>query len=445
MPLPLEITEDDCYSVKELAEQIKKRVESGFKFIRVRGEVSNLTIHKSGHIYFALKEEDAVIDAVSWRGHAQKFDVALEDGLEIIGRGSITTYIGRSKYQLVMDSFEPAGKGALFALLEKRRKTLEAEGVFSPLIKKPLPKFPKIIGLITSDTGAVLHDISTRLQSRFVNQVLLWPVNVQGKSTPQEVINAVRGFNQLEEHCKPDVIIIARGGGSFEDLWPFNDEELAREVSRSDIPIISAIGHEPDTPLMDFAADVRAPTPTAAAEMVAYKLDDLDGYVSQTLSKVKELAYGTFKEYAAQYRLCANFLRKPDSIFDGIQHRLDRVDLNSLLSQFVQQKNLRFVHVISKLSPPTSKLDNISYKLQKIHISLENTRSLLLKDTSSRLDNLVSRLHQSSVAQTLKRGFAIVSSENGIVLTSQSDYQVDQIVSIHLQDGKVTAKIISLE
>src|SRR6478609_6279179 len=258
------------WTVSELSAALKRTVEDAFGFVRVRGEISGYRgPHASGHCYFALKDEGARIDAVIWKGTFGRIRFKPEEGLEVIATGRLTTYPGRSSYQIVIDSLEPAGVGALMALLEERKKKLAAEGLFDEARKQLLPYLPDVIGIVTSPTGAVIRDILHRLADRFPRHVLVWPVRVQGDGSAEEVAAAIRGFNALPEAGRiprPDVLIVARGGGSLEDLWSFNEEIVVRAAAESLIPLISAVGHETDVTLIDFASDKRAPTPTAAAE-----------------------------------------------------------------------------------------------------------------------------------------------------------------------------------
>src|SRR5690242_14259849 len=266
------------YSVGEISALLKRTVEQNFAYVRVRGEISGLKRHSSGHCYLALKDEEAVLDAVIWRMTAARLALKPEDGMEVVCAGRLTTYPGRSKYQLVIESVELAGIGALLKLLEERKKKLEAEGLFAPERKKLLPFLPSVIGVITSPTGAVIRDILHRLRDRFPRRVLVWPVKVQGEGSAEQVAAAIRGFNALAPNGRiprPDLLIVARGGGSLEDLWSFNEEIVVRAAADSMIPLISAVGHETDVTLIDFAADVRAPTPTAAAEMAVPVRADL--------------------------------------------------------------------------------------------------------------------------------------------------------------------------
>ena len=259
-------------SVSELSAALKRTVEEAFPYVRLRGEVSGYRgPHSSGHVYFSLKDEGARIEAVIWKGVFGRIRFKPEDGLEVIATGKITTYPGSSKYQIVIDGLEPAGVGALMALLEERKKKLQAEGLFDEERKKPLPYLPRVIGVITSPTGAVIRDILHRLSDRFPRHVLVWSVRVQGETCAPEVAAAIAGFNALKPGGpipRPDVLIVARGGGSLEDLWGFNEEIVARAAAASKIPLVSAVGHETDFTLIDLVADRRAPTPTAAAEMI---------------------------------------------------------------------------------------------------------------------------------------------------------------------------------
>jgi exodeoxyribonuclease VII large subunit len=259
------------WTVSELSAALRRTVEDAYGHVRVRGEISGFKgPHSSGHVYFALKDENARIEAVIWKGTYGRMRVKPEEGLEVIVTGRLTTYPGRSNYQIVIDTLEPAGIGALMKLLEERKKKLAAEGLFDEARKQLLPFLPEVIGVVTSPTGAVIRDILHRLEDRFPRRVLVWPVRVQGETSAAEVANAIRGFNALPEHGplpRPDLIVVARGGGSLEDLWSFNEEIVVRAAASSMIPLISAVGHETDVTLIDFAADRRAPTPTAAAEM----------------------------------------------------------------------------------------------------------------------------------------------------------------------------------
>ncbi len=258
------------YTVSELSGAVKRVIEGEFGLVRVRGEVGRVSRPASGHLYFDLKDDRSVIAAVSWKGQVARMQVRPEEGMEVVATGRMTTFPGQSKYQLIVDDVAPAGAGALMAMLERRRAALQAEGLFDPVRKKPIPYLPRVIGVVTSPSGAVIRDILHRLRDRFPRHVLVWPVAVQGQDCAAQVAAAIQGFNAIEPGGpipRPDVLIVARGGGSLEDLWGFNEEVVVRAAAASRIPLISAVGHETDTTLIDFAADLRAPTPTAAAEL----------------------------------------------------------------------------------------------------------------------------------------------------------------------------------
>src|SRR5215470_1316308 len=271
------------FTVSELSFVLRREIETAFPRVRVRGEVSQPSFPRSGHCYFRLKDENAVLDAVCWKSTLPRLGLKVEEGMEVVVTGRLTTYPGSSRYQIVIDRIELAGEGALLKLLEDRRKKLQAEGLFEAARKRALPFLPDVVGVVTSPSGAVIRDILHRLADRFPRHVLLWPVAVQGERAAGEVAAAIRGFNRLTPDGpvpRPDVLIVARGGGSLEDLWAFNEEVVVRAAAASTIPLISAVGHETDTTLIDFAADRRAPTPTAAAEMAVPVRADL---VAQTL------------------------------------------------------------------------------------------------------------------------------------------------------------------
>ncbi|MGZ3366079.1 MAG: exodeoxyribonuclease VII large subunit, partial [Caulobacteraceae bacterium] len=271
------------YSVSELSFALKRTIEDAYGFVRVRAEVSKVTRHASGHIYLTLKDERAAIDGVVWKGQVRGLQVQPQHGMEVIVTGKITTYPASSKYQIVIETMEPAGVGALLAQLERLKAKLQAEGLFEPARKRPLPAMPGVIGVITSPTGAVIRDILHRIRDRWPCRVVVWPVVVQGEAASVQVRAAIEGFNALQGGGalpRPDLLIVARGGGSVEDLWPFNDEALARAAAASAIPLISAVGHETDTTLIDFVSDRRAPTPTAAAEMATPVLAELKAAVA---------------------------------------------------------------------------------------------------------------------------------------------------------------------
>ena len=325
------------YSVSELSRAHIRTVEDAYSYVRVRGEVSGFKRAGSGHLYMTLKDDSSVIDGVCWRGVAGRLSIQPEDGLEVIVTGKLTTYAARSKYQLVIESMELAGEGALLKLLEERRKKLAAEGLFDESRKRPLPFLPEVIGVVTSPTGAVIRDILHRLADRFPRHVLLWPVLVQGETAADQVAAAIEGFNRIETGGtvpRPDLLIVARGGGSLEDLWAFNEEAVVRAAASSAIPLISAVGHETDVTLIDHAADRRAPTPTAAAEMAVPVRTDL---LAQVLDDSRRMVSGLgrlLEEQRIRVEGLARGLPDPVALLRSNEQRLD--DLSERLRMSVR-------------------------------------------------------------------------------------------------------------
>lgn len=318
------------WSVSELSGALKRTVEDAFGFVRLRGEISGFRgPHSSGHCYFSLKDEGAKIDAVIWKGTYARLKTKPQEGLEVIATGRITTFPGKSSYQIVVDSLAPAGVGALMALLEERKRKLAAEGLFAAERKRPLPFLPATIAVITSPTGAVIRDILHRLEDRFPRHVLVWPARVQGETCAEEVAAGVRGLNGLAPGGRiprPDVIIVARGGGSIEDLWGFNDEDLVRAVAESAIPIVSAVGHETDWTLIDLAADRRAPTPTGAAEMVVPVRADLLATTGDLARRHGEAIRRLIDRLRSELRSAERALPRPEALFERQRQRLDLVE-----------------------------------------------------------------------------------------------------------------------
>ncbi len=314
------------FSVSELSFAIKNVIEQGFAHVRVRGELGRVSRPASGHVYLDLKDDRAVLSGVVWKGQAARLKIQPEQGLEVIVTGRITTFPGQSKYQIVIDSMEPAGAGALMALLEERRKKLAAEGLFDDERKKDIPYLPQVIGVVTSPTGAVIRDILHRLSDRFPRHVLVWPVRVQGETSAAEVANGITGFNALDKGGaipRPDLIIVARGGGSLEDLWGFNEEVVVRAAAESDIPLISAVGHETDWTLIDHAADWRAPTPTAAAERAVPVRAELMAYVADLAARHHRATSRAMDERRTRVMAAGRGLPRPDDLLALARQRFD--------------------------------------------------------------------------------------------------------------------------
>ena len=343
-PLTSNIAE---YTVSELSFAVKRTVEDAFGYVRLRGEISGFRgRHSSGHAYFALKDDKAKIDAVVWKGTFAGLRFKPEEGMEVVATGRITTFPGKSSYQIVIESLEPAGIGALMALLEERKKKLAAEGLFDEARKRPLPFLPTVVGIITSPTGAVIQDMLHGFAERFPACVLVWPVRVQGETCAAEVAAAVDGFNRLVPGgavARPDVLIVARGGGSLEDLWGFNEEIVARAVATSQIPVISAVGHETDWTLIDFVADARAPTPTKAAEWAVPKHSDLVGRMSELTVRRLQAVTRIVQGARSHLRAAARGLPRPQDLIGFARQRFDGASgrLSYALRSFAAQKRAR--------------------------------------------------------------------------------------------------------
>ncbi len=389
--------------MSQLSNALKRMVEQGFGHIRVRGEVSGFKRAASGHLYLALKDADAVIDGVMWKGNAARVPFRPEDGLDVIATGKLTTYPGRSKYQIVIDSLELAGEGALLALLEKTKARLAAEGLFDAERKRPLPRMPRIIGVVTSPTGAVIRDILHRLEDRFPTRVIVWPVLVQGNGAAAQIAAAIRGLDALVPDGpvpRPDLVIVARGGGSIEDLWAFNEEVVVRAVADCRIPLISAVGHETDTTLIDFASDRRAPTPTAAAEMavpvraeLVAQIADLGGRAARGWARI---------DGQARERLDAAATRLPglDRLVAPQRQRLDDWGerLPQSLGLTLSRARERYAQNTGALRP-----------------ALIANRIATARERSDALWRLATSLDPRRM---LARGYAMVRDTSGNVLTS---------------------------
>lgn len=405
-------------SVSELSHALKKSVEERFSLVRIRGEISGLKKHTSGHIYYVLKDENALIDAVSWRGTYSNSTVALEDGLEIIATGRITTYPARSKYQFIVEHFEPTGQGALLKLLEERKHKLAAEGLFASNRKKQLPPFPHVIGVVTSPTGAVIRDILHRIEDRFPCHVIVWPVPVQGVDAAEKIASAIKGFNALpaDFSSRPDLLIVARGGGSLEDLWAFNEEVVVRAAANSTIPLISAVGHETDTTLIDYAADLRAPTPTGAAELGVPVLMNLWTYLQDKDRRQRDLIYHLLQQSQLKLSVLERGIPNPRNfIEDSILRIDDWADrLRNALPQFCNTLSDRLTILLSRLQHPGQLID--------MH--------------HERLSYLSTRLEQASFHKVLERGFCLAVDQHNHPLSSAQDFPLS-LVQLQFKDGIV--------
>lgn len=473
------------FSVSDLSNALKRTVEDAFSFVRVRGEISGFKRASSGHLYLALKDDSAVLDAVCWRGAAAKLGMQPEDGMEVIVTGRLTTFPGRSKYQIVIDSMEVAGEGALLKLLEDRKKKLAAEGLFEAERKRPIPFLPDVIGIVTSPTGAVIRDIMHRLRERFPRRVLLWPVMVQGKGAAEQVAHAVRGFNDLLPYGdipRPDLLIVARGGGSLEDLWAFNEEIVARAVAESTIPVISAVGHETDTTLIDFVSDLRAPTPTGAAEKAVPVRLDLLAQVNDDGQRLAQAVRRLEAEKRTALEGAARGLGDPKRLLEDRAQMLDNwADrLPRAAQALLQQAKSRLSETSARLVSPREQLSEKRGRLENARLRLAGAMTARLQTQRSRLDqaaaglrpgnatrdinrerkhvadlasrleaavkNTVSRekdglarydrlLESYSYRNVLKRGFAVVRDRDGKLMAQAAALVAGQGYVLEMQDG----------
>jgi exodeoxyribonuclease VII large subunit len=434
------------YSVSELSLALKRSIEDGFGHVRVRGEISGWKRVSSGHCYFALKDADAVLDAVCWRTTAVRLDLKPEDGMEVVCSGRLTTYPGRSKYQLIVERIELAGIGALLRILEERRQRLAAEGLFAAERKKKLPFLPQVIGIVTSPTGAVIRDILHRLADRFPRHVLIWPVAVQGEGAAAQIAAAIDGFNRIVPGGvvpRPDLIIVARGGGSLEDLMAFNEEIVVRAAAGSAIPLISAVGHETDTTLIDHASDLRAPTPTAAAEMaVPVRLD----LVAELGGKAARLAGGLarlFGERRLQLSGLARGLPDPQDLLGAAAQRLDdrserlRLAIGTRLLGAGQRLGL----AASGLRPAALAADiaRAGDRFGDVERRLGAAMVRVLDAKRAATDNFAGRLatHSERHEAMLRRGYVMVLDNTGHVVAEAAKIRPNAALELEFYDGKV--------
>ena len=483
-------------TVTELSNAIKRSLEDRFGFVRLRGEISGYRgPHASGHCYFGLKDDKAKIDAVIWRGVFSKLRFKPEEGMEVIATGKVTSYPNSSKYQIVIEALEPAGVGALMALLEERRRKLTAEGLFADERKRPLPFLPRAVGIVTSPTGAVIRDMLHGFEERYPVRVIVWPVRVQGETSAKEVAAAIRGFNALPANGpvpRPDVLIVARGGGSLEDLWGFNEEIVVRAAAESAIPLISAVGHETDWTLIDLAADARAPTPTKAAEWAVPKhgelletVEDLGRRLRKCARRTVDTARERLKAYARGLPRLENLLALPRQRFDDAERRLaralaanthahgrrlaaiaprlqlrlvaqrldrDRQRLDRLqrggltaLAQMTAARRTRFERQAARMTPHAlthrttrlrERIDSVAGRLRQ---SLASRLTLDRRALTAQAQMLASLSYQS----VLRRGFALVRDEEGRAVRAVAGLTAGDRIAIEFADGRADAAIAS--
>ena len=478
------------YTVSEISGALKRTVEDVFGHVRVRGEISGYRgPHSSGHAYFALKDDRARLDAVVWKGTMSRLKFLPEEGMEVIATGRLTTYPGKSNYQIVIDSIEPAGAGALMALLEERKRRLAAEGLFDPSRKRKLPFMPRVIGVVTSPTGAVIRDIIHRIADRFPLTIVVWPVRVQGETTGAEVSAAIAGFNRLAPGGpipRPDVLIVARGGGSLEDLWGFNDEAVARAAAASAIPLISAVGHETDWTLIDFVADMRAPTPTGAAELAVPVKAELEARIANFSARLQGAVLRASDRKRQALRAASRALPSADQLlalprrrFDEAASRLGRALTANTEKKRARYRGLRLSPALltRRVADARRRTDRAADRLPNVFLALVRLcrsrfdrdaarvspvalmrRKGMLAETVSRLGrradqamNLARERRGVRLAQAwrladtlsyhsvLARGFAVVKDTEGAIVKRAASVSAGDVLDIEFADGKVAA------
>jgi len=409
-----------AYSVSELAFALKRTLEDAYGFVRLRGELSKVTHHSNGHVYLTIKDERAAIDGVVWKGSVKNLSIRPQQGMEVVVTGKITTYPAGSRYQMVIETMEAAGVGALLAQLERLKAKLQAEGLFDPARKRPIPTMPAVVGVITSPTGAVIRDILHRIRDRWPCRVIVWPVVVQGDAAAGQVANAIARFNALPEGGpvpRPDILIVARGGGSVEDLWAFNDEGLARTVAEGAIPLISAVGHETDTTLIDFVSDRRAPTPTAAAEMATPVFAELKGYISDLSARLHRSGGRLVEDRRGRVEHAGRALaRVPDLVEMAAQRfNLASSRLAAGLSRNVAAHQTDLVRVSARLTPSLLRRPQQvqADRLERLAARLAPAMARKLERTAERLESLSKLYGSVDPSAPLKRGFARVHRADG--------------------------------
>jgi len=476
------------FTVTEISGAVKRMIEGEFSHVRIRGEVGRVSRPRSGHIYLDLKDDRSVLAGVVWKGVAGRLPTQPEEGMEVVAVGRLTTFGGQSKYQMVIEDIRPAGVGALMAMLEKRKAALQAEGLFEPGRKKELPYLPEVIGVVTSPSGAVIRDILHRLRDRFPRKVLIWPVVVQGEQCAPQVAAAIKGFNALTPGGaipRPDLLIVARGGGSIEDLWGFNEEIVARAAAASDIPLISAVGHETDTTLIDFVSDRRAPTPTAAAELAVPVRSELLAWVQNQDARMVRAATQGVAQRQQRLRDLGRAMPKLGSLTENAKQRFDFISekLGGALGKAASVKRVRLSEAAGSLRPSLLRRvwseqarrvqgagDRLSPALKRavidqrraldrrasgLRIALVareagrsreglNALALRLRDVATgqmrRWQDQVQSLERLRLSlgyeETLKRGYAVVRGD-GNVVTGKAAAEAATALEIQFHDGRV--------
>ena len=463
---PVEGVNSPEFSVTELSGAIKRVIEGEFSHVRIKGEVGRVSRPRSGHIYLDLKDDKSVINGVIWKGVAGRLQTQPEEGMEVVATGRVTTFGGQSKYQIVIEDIKPAGMGALMALLEKRKTMLSAEGLFEESRKRALPYLPDVIGVVTSPSGAVIRDILHRLRDRFPRKVLIWPVAVQGAKCAPEVVRAIEGFNALQiggAMPRPDLLIVARGGGSVEDLWGFNEESVARAAAASNIPLISAVGHETDTTLIDFVSDKRAPTPTAAAELAVPVRIELMAWLDRQSARMTTSLSGGLQRRSQRLLDLSRALPRLETLLDSPRQRLDTTGarLGPALMSGVQRRKVRLSEAAGGLRPVAMqrmignerrRLDALSARMGPALarcVSIDQRRQAVaamaqrVADAGQQRVNAARNKIESmdrlrltlGYEATLSRGYAVVRSDGDVVTTKRAADKAQEL-EIQFADGR---------
>ena len=423
------------FTVSEISGAIKFKLENAFSYVRVRGEISQGKLYSSGHYYFSLKDENAVLSSVIWKGKYGGLKIKPEDGMEVIAVGKVSTFGGQSKYQLIVDSIEPAGAGALMALLEKRKAELAAKGLFDKDRKKPIPFMPRKIGIVTSPSGAVIRDIMHRITERFPTHVVVWPVRVQGKGAEEEIAEGIRGLNAMPD--APELIIVARGGGSLEDLWCFNEEAVVYAVADSKIPVISAVGHETDTTLIDYVSDLRAPTPTAAAEFATPVIAELrftvadlknraDKTMARKLDERKAFLSGLVRGLPKLSDILGNYEQRVDSWSERLKNALPML-INNAENKLARLK-LQPALIAKDIAKHEKDLDSLFGRLR---LNVNN----LLEKKQERTNSLIKLFESYNYKNVLKRGFAIAKTKDRKLVRSAAT--APDAMRLEFADGEI--------
>ncbi len=464
---PVEGVNSPEFSVTELSGAIKRVIEGEFSHVRIKGEVGRVSRPRSGHIYLDLKDDKSVINGVIWKGVAGRLQTQPDEGMEVVATGRVTTFGGQSKYQIVIEDIKPAGMGALMALLEKRKTMLSAEGLFEESRKRALPYLPEVIGVVTSPSGAVIRDILHRLRDRFPRKVLIWPVAVQGAKCAPEVVRAIEGFNALQvggAMPRPDLLIVARGGGSVEDLWGFNEESVARAAAASNIPLISAVGHETDTTLIDFVSDKRAPTPTAAAELAVPVRIELMAWLDQQSARMTTSLSGGLQRRSQRLRDLSRALPRLETLLDGPRQRLDTTGarLGPALMSGVQRRKVRLSEAAGGLRPAAMqrmignerrRLDALSARMGPALercVSIDQRRQAVAAMAQRVADAGQQRVNAArnkieamdrlrltlGYEATLSRGYAVVRGDGDVVTTKKAAGKAQEL-EIQFADGRI--------